>query len=65
MEMPIYISKLMILFDESFINYRNELILYPRTNLYISLNNINNEIDLEYKIIEDFSRDAYKSMYFD
>lgn len=65
MEMPIYISKLMILFDESFINYRNELILYPRTNLYISLNNINNEIDLKYKIIEDFSRDAYKSMHFD
>lgn len=65
MEMPIYISKLMILFDESFINYRNELILVPRTNLYISLNNINKEIDLKYKIIEDFSRDAYKSMYFD
>lgn len=65
MEMPIYISNLMVLFNGSFINYRNELILVPRTNLYFSLDDVESESDLKCKVIEYCSRDAYKTMHFD
>ncbi len=52
----------MSIFNKSFINYRNELILIPKTNLYFSLNNVENELDLKCKVLEWCSRDAYKSM---
>ena len=52
----------MSIFNKSFINYRNELILIPKTNLYFSLNNVKNELDLKCKVLEWCSRDAYKSM---
>lgn len=54
------IKKLMSLFKGSFINYRNELILAPRTNLYFNLDNVDNLIDLTYKVFAYCSRDAYK-----
>lgn len=62
MKMPSYLKILMSIFNKSFINYRNELILIPKTNLYFSLNNVENELDLKYKVLEWCSRDAYKSM---
>lgn len=65
MEMPIYITNLMILFKNSFINCINELILIPKTNLYFSLDDVESESDLKCKVIEYCSRDAYKSMHFD
>ncbi len=61
MKMPSYLKILMSIFNKSFINYRNELILIPKTNLYFSLNNVKNEFDLKYKVLEWCSRDAYKS----
>lgn len=62
MKMPIHVTNLMILFNGSFINYRNELILVPRTNLYFSLDDVESESDLKCKVIECCSRDAYKTM---
>lgn len=52
----------MNVFEESFINRLNELILIPKTNLYICLDDVHNETALKYKIIEFCSRDASKAM---
>ena len=52
----------MSIFNKSFINYINELILIPKTNLYFSLRNVENENDLKCKVLECCSRDAVKSM---
>lgn len=62
MKMPIYVTNLMILFNNSFINCINELILIPKTNLYLSLDDVESESDLKCKVIEYCSRDAYKTM---
>lgn len=61
MKMPIYVTNLMILFENSFINCINELILIPKTNLCFSLGNVESESDLKCKVIEYCSRDAYKT----
>lgn len=57
-----YIRNLMNVFDNSFINRLNELILIPKTNLYICLDDVHNETELKYQIIEFCSRDASKAM---
>lgn len=62
MKMPIYVTNLMILFEKSFINCINELILIPKTNLYLLLDDVESELDLKCKVIEYCSRDAYKTM---
>lgn len=56
------IEELMQLFDGSFINENNELILCPKTNLYFRLEDVNNIEDLCYKIVAWCSRDASKSI---
>lgn len=56
-----YVRNLMNVFEESFINRLNELILIPKTNLYICLDDVHNETELKYKIIEFCSRDASKA----
>ena len=60
-----YIRKAMDLLPDSFINSNNELILYPKTNLYLCLDDVKNEFDLKCKILEWCSRDSYKSLPFD
>lgn len=62
MKMPSYIKNLMSIFNKSFINHKNELILIPKTNLYFCLNDVESEFDLKCKVIEWCSRDAYKTM---
>ena len=57
-----YVRNLMNVFEGSFINRLNELILIPKTNLYICLDDVKNETELRYKIIEFCSRDASKAM---
>ena len=54
--------KCMIEFKGSFINYNNELILVPRTNLYFLLNDVKTDFDVKCKLLEWCSRDACKSM---
>lgn len=55
------IRELMSLFNNSFINAENELILVPETNLYFRLDDVKTKHDLIYKIIAWCSRDASKS----
>ena len=55
------IRELMSLFNNSFINAENELVLVPKTNLYFRLDDVKTKQDLIYKIIAWCSRDASKS----
>lgn len=55
------IVELMQLFQDSFINYDNELILIPKTNLYFRLEDIETFFDLQCKVIARCSRDCCKT----
>ena len=55
------IQELQDIFENSFVNEINELILVPETNLYFKLSNIKTEEDLIYKIMAWCSRDASKT----
>lgn len=61
-ELQTAIDELMGLFNGSFINAQNELILIPKTNLYFRLADVETIDDLYVKIIAFCSRDACKSM---
>lgn len=61
MKQKIYLIKLMKIFNQSFINSNNELILVPETNLYICLNDIKTKLDIKCKLLEWCSRDAIKA----
>ena len=56
------LERLVNCFEGSFINSRLEFIADKETNLYFILGNCENELDVKCKILEWFSRDAYKSM---
>ena len=56
------VRKIMKEFKGSFINYNNELILIPKTNLYFRLDDTENDLDIICKLLEWCSRDACKSM---
>lgn len=58
------LKKIMSVFGQSFINKKNELILIKETNLYFSLNSVDNEIDLKCRLLEWCSRDATKSQFY-
>lgn len=65
MKMESYIHRLMQSFSGSFINGINEIILYPETNLYFRLDDVNSEFDVKCKLLEWCSRDAYKTKPYD
>lgn len=65
MKMEPYIHRLMQSFPGSFINGINEIILYPETNLYFRLDDVNSEFDVKCKLLEWCSRDAYKTKPYD
>lgn len=52
------VQTLMRLFQNSFINSSNELILVPKFNLYFRLEDVENEVDLKAKAIAWLSRYA-------
>ena len=56
-----YVKDLLELFPNSFINEEQEFIAEPITNLYFLLSNCNSLLDIKCKILEWFSRDAFKS----
>ena len=58
------LENLFVCFPDGFINSNLEFIAIPKTNLYFNLGNCETEIDVKCKILEWFSRDAYKSMPF-
>ena len=49
-------------FPKAFIYRHNEMIIYPRENTYFLLDNVNNELELECKVLEYCSRQASKGM---
>lgn len=60
----ITIKKLMRAFPGSFINDSLEFIADRRINSYIMLENVPDELTLKAKVIEYFSRPAFKGEYF-
>lgn len=56
------VQRLMSLFEGSFINHNNELILIPSTNMYFCLSNLKTDKDLKCKVIAWCSRHACKTM---
>ena len=55
------INKLIHSFPGSFINQNNEFIAHRRANEYFMLAGCKNEIDVKCKVLEWFSRGAYKT----
>lgn len=53
--------KLMNCFPNSIINQHGEFIVHLRANEYFSLNGCENEFDIKCKVLEWFSRGAYKT----
>lgn len=58
------VKKLMDAFPGSFINHCFEFIADIRINSYIRLDNVPDELTLKAKVIEYFSRPAFKGEYF-
>ena len=56
MQMLDSIRKTMLVFPKSYINYNNELILIPKFNVYICLDNIISDEDFYVELCEYFSR---------
>lgn len=56
------VNELMQLFNGSFINHNNELILIPSSNMYFCLGNVETLLDLKCKVIAWCSRHACKTM---
>ena len=57
-------TKLMDCFENSFINHNLEFIAHKEANEYICLKDCENEFAVKCKVLEWFSRGAYKSMPF-
>ncbi len=55
------VQKLFICFPDSFINHNNEFIAHRRANAYFLLENCKTELDVKCKVLEWFSRYAYKA----
>lgn len=55
---------LLQLFPKGFVNKNDEFIAIPQTNLYFLLGNVNSPLELKCKVLEWFSRDAYKSQHY-
>lgn len=55
------IEKLEFCFPGSFVNHNNEFIAHRRANEYFMLGNCENEMDVKCKVLEWFSRGAYKT----
>ena len=53
-----YVFEVMKQFPGSFINHNNELILIPKTNLYVFLHDVNTPTDLKFKLLEYCSREC-------
>ena len=59
------IQKLMNCFQNSVINQNGEFIAHLKSNTYFILKNCKTELDVKCKIIEWFSRSAYKTCPYD
>lgn len=55
------IQRLMNCFDNSFINQKGEFIAHGKANVYFILSSCETELDVKCKVLEWFSRSAYKT----
>ena len=55
------IERLIWCFPKSFVNSSNEFIAHRRANEYFRLDNCKDELDVKCKVLEWFSRGAYKT----
>lgn len=62
MQMLDSIRKTMLVFPKSYINYNNELILIPKFNVYICLDNIISDEDFYVELCEYFSRECSSAL---
>lgn len=53
--------KIRAAFPAAFVNMYNELILNPKANTYIMLNQVRDELDFKAAVLEDCSRNAFKA----
>ena len=56
------LQKIYNAFPKAFINRHNEMIIYPRENTYFLLDNVNDKLELDCKVLEYCSRQASKGM---
>ena len=56
------LQKIYDAFPKAFINRHNEMIIYPRENTYFLLDNVNDKLELDCKVLEYCSRQASKGM---
>jgi len=61
---PVYVTKLMQCFNKSFINAHGEFIAHEKANEYFKLVECKDEIEVKCKVLEWFSRGAYKTQPF-
>ena len=54
------IQRLMRCFPRSFINGQGEFIAHTKANVYFNLKNCKDELEIKCKVLEWFSRSAYK-----
>lgn len=52
--------KIRAAFPAAFVNMHNELVLIPKANMYIMLNQVRDERDFKAAVLEDCSRNAFK-----
>ena len=58
------IQRIMKYFKNSYINSYLEVILLPKTNGYFAIKNCRNEVDIKCEIIENISRDCFKTQHY-
>ena len=56
------LQKIYDAFPKAFINRHNEMIIYPRENTYFLLDNVNDKLELDCKVLEYCSRQASKGI---
>ena len=56
-----FIRRLMGCFPRSFLNQHGEFIAHDKANAYFILHNCETELDVKCKVLEWFSRDAFKT----
>lgn len=59
------LDRLFEAFPDGFINRNLEFIALEKTNSFIGLRELDTSLDVEYSLLENMSRDAYKTQWFD
>ena len=61
-ELKLCINKLLFAFNKAFINNSNELIIEPKNNIYFRMDDVENKLDFDCKVIAWLSRPSIKGV---